>query len=142
METHTIRQERTGPNDIVRTDQSFRKGGNHNSLSLSRPKSRCFVYDCENVKLTVETVQEQEEDVQKIPLKRGQRHITLFVNPDTVEEEGRTDLKTETDPNHLLFATLDLRGEGLFDKFNMMTGRLNTLCVKRGISSRALKVSD
>ncbi|KAF2238222.1 hypothetical protein EV356DRAFT_529223 [Viridothelium virens] len=93
-------------------------------------KSRCFVYDCESVKLEVcnEKTVAESRGFQKISLKPRQRHVTLFMTP----EEGNAELKTEGGNNNLLFATLDLEGEGLIDKLHMMTGGLRTLYVSQG----------
>ena len=73
---------------------------------------------------------------QKIQLRPRQRHVELFVNPNTDSEEvegGGTELKTEEetkgDTNRVHFATLDLKGTGFIDKLHMLAGKITTLYV-------------
>ncbi|KAF2238223.1 hypothetical protein EV356DRAFT_529224 [Viridothelium virens] len=104
-------------------------------------KSRCFVYDCGNVELEVmkkEKIEghEEKQRYQKIQLRPRQRHVALFVESETENgntDEGETRLMTEEETkeakNRVLFATLDLKGAGLFDKLHMLAGKLTTLYV-------------
>ena len=67
------------------------------------------------------------------------------MDPDAQTEEGKMKLKTDEqtrdDDNRLLFATLDLRGEGVVDKLHMMAGGLKTLYVSNKGQGRGY-VSD
>ncbi|KAI9684283.1 MAG: hypothetical protein M1822_005756 [Bathelium mastoideum] len=125
--------ESIDPNTEVRESQFLKARGKSHTPPWH--KSRCFVYDCDNAQVEIrakETIKE-DKDFQKIQLKPWQRHVALFVLPDAKKEEDRSKLmtgeQTKDDGDRLLFATLDLRGPGLVDKFHMIAGGLKTLYV-------------
>ena len=128
-----------------------------------RTCSRCFVYDTTSETVDVRPMEEVEgrlqtpdyslgladvwiEDwrYQKIPLRPRQKHVALFVNKDCQAMNSEKNFKTEEDFENnqylVLFAELDLRGPGVWNKLLLMSGWLSTLYVSRDASETQLNV--
>ncbi|KAI9666367.1 MAG: hypothetical protein M1821_004303 [Bathelium mastoideum] len=109
----------------------------HPSRRRNSPRnwSRCFVYDSQSEKVDVRPMEEvkENEKYQRIPLRRRQKHVALFVNEDPQAMDSGKQFKTEEETKHdqhpVLFAKLDLRGPGFLNKLLLMSGRLSTLYV-------------